>query len=295
MSSRRHFITTIAAGLGATAARRLLAGEPPPEVKTALNGPVGLQLWSLRAYLPKDLSGTLTKIRNLGIVEVEAAGLWGHPLADFRAGLDTAGLKCRAGHVNAGRLENDLAGTFKELETLGAEHVVCPWLPHDPSKGLQPEDVAKGAELFNRVGKAARAEGKRFSYHCHGYEFVPSPDGTLFDTFAKATDPELVGFEIDVFWAKAGGADPAKLIAKYADRVDLLHVKGMKKGLTFPAGSSGAPPDADVPIGTGQLDWPAVFRACAATQTRVFYLEDESPDPLGSIPKSLEYLQSLEL
>ena len=41
------------------------------EIKTALNGPVGLQMWSLREYLPKDLAGALAKVRAMGFREVE--------------------------------------------------------------------------------------------------------------------------------------------------------------------------------------------------------------------------------
>ena len=78
MTSRRTFLTTTAAGLGASALRPSWAlAADRAEIKTALNGPVGLQLWSLREYLPKDLPGTLAKVRGMGFRDVEGAGLWG--------------------------------------------------------------------------------------------------------------------------------------------------------------------------------------------------------------------------
>jgi sugar phosphate isomerase/epimerase len=134
----------------------------------------------------------------------------------------------------------------------------------------------------------------RFGYHTHGYEMVPSPEGTLFDTLAKNTDPKLLGFEIDVFWAKAGGADPAALIAGLPGRVPLLHVKDMAKGLSFPAGTAEAKDETNVPVGTGQIDWPAVLHAAKASGAEIYYLEDESPKPWEQLPKSIAYLTGLK-
>ena len=86
------------------------------EIKTALNGPVGLQLWSLREYLPKDLRGVLAKVHGMGFREVEGAGLWGHTAADLRAALDAAGLRCQSAHLGFERLRDDLRGAFAEAK-----------------------------------------------------------------------------------------------------------------------------------------------------------------------------------
>jgi hypothetical protein len=90
--SRRHFIGSLAAGLSVPAGG-LAWRAPQDEIRTALNGPVGLQMWSLREYLPKDLAGTLAKIRAMGFRDVEGAGLWKHTAGELRAALDTAGLR----------------------------------------------------------------------------------------------------------------------------------------------------------------------------------------------------------
>ena len=67
----------------------------------------------------------------------------------------------------------------------------------------------------------------------------------------------------------------------------LLHVKDMAKGLTFPVGTSQAEPDSNVPVGTGQIDWPAVFKAAKASGGEIYYIEDESTKPWEQIPQSL--------
>jgi sugar phosphate isomerase/epimerase len=294
MHSRREFLTSVAAGIGAAAAPSLTALTAlQDEIKTTLHGPVGLQLWSLREYLPKDVPGTLAKVRAMGLREVEGAGLWGQTAPALRAALDKADLRCQSAHMDFDRLRDDMPSAFAEVKTLGAKWVVCPWIPHE--KTFTRENAQKAAEVFNRVGKAAREAGLRFGYHCHGYEFVPSPEGTLFDTLAGATDPVAVEFQIDVFHAQNGGADPTALIVKYPSRVSSLHVKDLKKGHAIVAGSPGAEAEADVPVGTGQVDYPAVLRAAVKAGTSLYYIEDESKDPLANIPRSLTYLKGLKL
>jgi sugar phosphate isomerase/epimerase len=289
MHSRRKFLTAVSAGFGASA-----IGWPAAqgEIKTALNGPVGLQLWSLREYLPKDLNGTLVKIRAMGFREVEGAGLWKHTASDVRAALDAAGLRCQSAHMGFEQLRDDLPGAFAEAKALGASWVVCPWIPHGDA--FTREDALKTGDAFNRFGTAAADAGLRFAYHCHGYEFVPSTEGTLFDTLAGATDPARVTFQIDVFHALLGGADPAKLIDRYKGRVTSLHLKDLNKSFPIKTGTATAPPEADVPLGTGQIDMPAVFAAAKKASTSLYYIEDESSDPWGHIPQSLAYLKSFK-
>ena len=298
MRSRRQFLAlggaTIASLRGATLSGSRSAVAPTlREITTHLNGPVGLQLWSLREYLPKDLAGTLARARQLGFREVEGAGLWGRTAADMRAALDRAELRCRSAHIGFERLRDDPRGAFAEVKAVGAEWIVCPWIPHD--KAFTRDDALHAADAFNRFAAAARDAGLRFGYHCHGYEFVGSPDGTLFDTLAGATDPQQVLFQIDVFHALFGGADPAQLIARHGKRVVSLHLKDLKKGFPITKGTAIAPPEADVPVGSGQVDMPAVLRAAMNAGTSVYYVEDESADPWGHIPASVAYLENVKV
>ncbi len=294
MRSRRDFLTGVAAGLGATALKPASGwAADRPEIKTALNGPVGLQLWSLREYLPKDLPGTLAKVRAMGFRDVEGAGLWGHSAVALRSALDTAGLRCPSAHMGMERLRDDLSGALEEAKALGASHLVCPWIPHD--KTFTRDDALKAAEAFNGFGKAAREAGLSFGYHCHGYEFVPAPEGTLFDTLAGAADASLVEFQIDTFHAHHGGADPARLIEKHRGRVRSLHLKDQKKGFPVEAGKGTAPAEADVPVGTGQIDFPALLRAAVKAGVALYFVEDESRDPLAHIPQSVRFLEGLKL
>jgi sugar phosphate isomerase/epimerase len=295
MSSRREFLTSMAAGAGAAAiAPTWAATDDRPEIKSALNGPIGLQLYSLRDYLPKDVPGTLAKVRGMGFKEVESAGLAGLTVERFRAALDTAGLRCQSAHIGFERLDKDAPGAFAEAKVLGARGVVTAWIPHQGDVFTR-DDAVKAAEAFNRFGKAAKEAGLRYAYHCHGYEFVPSAEGTLFDTLTGATDPGLVSFQIDVFHAFNGGGDPTRVIEKLKGRVTSLHLKDLRKGVVVKAGSAKGETADDVPVGTGQVDWPAVLKAAVKSGATLYYLEDESADPLAHIPQSVSYLAGLKL
>jgi sugar phosphate isomerase/epimerase len=293
MPSRRDFLTTMAAGTSAAALFPARSWGEGREIRSPLNGPIGLQLYSLREHLPKDVPGTLAKVRAMGFREVESAGLAGRTAAELRGALDAAGLRCQSAHLGFDRLRDDMAGAVAEAKALGASWVVTAWIPHQGTFGR--ENALAAARAFDGYGKALADAGLRFAYHCHGYDSAPSPEGTLIDTIAKNTDPKLVSFQIDVFHAYHGGADPAALIERLKGRVVSLHVKDQSKSFPVEVGKGTAPPEADVPVGTGQVDWPKVLRAAVQAGASLYYIEDESSDPLGHIPQSVAYLEGLKL
>ena len=89
--------------------------------------------------------------------------------------------------------------------------------------------------------------------------------------------------------------DPVALINRYSGRVTSLHLKDLKKGVAITKGAGTATPDVDVPLGTGQVDWSVVLRAAMKAGASLYYVEDESADPWGHIPQSLQYLRKLKL
>ena len=79
----------------------------------------------------------------------------------------------------------------------------------------------------------------------------------------QETNPKLVKFEMDITWIVFPGQDPVKLLEKYKDRWQLMHLKDLKKGVEGNL-SGGTDPNNDVVLGTGQIDMPAVQAAFAA-------------------------------
>jgi len=286
MITRRIFLGTMAGGVGASlAARRLGAGGG------VARAPFGLQLWSVRHDLDKDLPGTLARVKSLGIDEVESAGYHKRTAAEFAAELRKAGLRCQSMHVGWERMEADFSGVLRDAEALGARFVVNPYLPYQGKAIATREEILRAAAAFAKWAREAKAAGRRFAYHLHSQEFGPATEGTLFDVLAAESGPE-VGFEFDVFWVVWGGGDPVKLMEKYAGRVWLTHIKDMAK--TIVPGKEGQDLEsANVVAGTGRIDIAGVLRAGAKAGVEINYIEDESPDPFAQIPKSLVYLKGL--
>lgn len=254
--------------------------------------PVGLQLYSLRAMMAKDIPGTLARVRKLGFTDVEMASMYGHSAAEWHRMLDDAGLTCSSIHVQYIEIGSDVQKVIENAKTVGATFVVVPWIPH---VGPFSESVAHDAAAnFNRWGEKLAKHGLKFGYHPHGYEFEPTGSGTLFDTLVSETKKENCNFELDVFWALHAGQDPVALMKKYPDRFPLLHLKDMQRGVRTGIVSGSLPVKYSVVLGQGQLDMPALAKESAAVHITESYIEDENENAIKQIPLSLDYLKTLE-
>src|SRR5882757_8638332 len=194
----------------------------------SFKGPIGLQLYSLRADFAKDVPGTMAKVKGFGIQYVETASTYGMTPEKFLALLDANGLKAISGHFSYDMYRTNAHAVAHQAEALGLKYAGCAWIPH---KGDFDEKGARdAAAVFNEAGKELAEHGIKFFYHTHGYEFQPYKDGTLFDLLMAETNPKLVSYQMDVFWIVHPGQDPVKLLGKYGSRFELMHVKDMKAG-----------------------------------------------------------------
>lgn len=252
--------------------------------------PLGLEIYSLRREMEKNIPGTLAAIRRMGFVEVEVPGLYGLTSRDFRARLDDAGLRATAMVAQEAQLRDRFPQTAADAHTLGADWVIFPWISHGAA--FTREDCLKAAESFNRWGAALKAEQLKFCYHPHGYEFQSSAEGTLFDLLAERTDALLVRFQMDVFWVLWPGQDPVALLRKYPRRFPLMHLKDLARGARGNL-TGRAPDEASVPVGSGVADWPAILHEARRFGVERYYIEDESAAAMEQIPRSLRYLRSI--
>ncbi len=249
----------------------------------------GVQAYSFRNYFPKDMIGTLDKIQEMGITKIEGDG--GRiPPEEFRKLCAARGITIPSTGASFAELENDAMSIVDKAKKLGAEFVMCAWVPHNGD--FKKADADKAISVFNKAGEVLANNGIAFTYHAHGYEFQPHSDGTLLDYIIENTDPKYVSFEMDIFWIHFGGGDPVTLMQKYGSRWKLMHMKDMKKG-TPKNLSGGTSVENNVPLGTGELDMPAIIKEGNRIGIAHYFIEDESSAVVSQVPKTIAYLRSL--
>jgi sugar phosphate isomerase/epimerase len=258
----------------------------------SFKGPIGLQLYSLRADFKKDVPGTMAKVGAYNIKYVELASTYGLEPEKFLALLDANGLKAVSGHFPYDMYRTNAHAVAHQAKALGLKYAGCAWIPHQGD--FDEKEARDAAAVFNEAGKILAAHGIKFFYHTHGYEFQPYQDGTLFDLLMKETDPKLVRYQMDVFWIVHPGQDPVKLLGKYGSRFELMHVKDMKAGTEHNLTGGTKDLNNDVQVGTGIMDWPAILGAAKKAGVKWYFIEDESDEAARHVPGSLKYLEAVK-
>ncbi len=256
-------------------------------------GPVGIQLYSLRAQFTRNVPQTIGTVKGFGIQEVELAGNNNLKNPAYRQMLEQAGLKPIAGHFPMERITGDTEAVAKECQDLGIRYVGAAWIK---GKGeFDIEAAQKAAADFNKAGKALAAHGIKVFYHCHGYEFKHRNSSGLkaMDILIRETDSRYVAFEMDILWVQYPGEDPAAWLAKYPGRWELMHLKDLKKGVPTGFHNGGTDPNNDVALGTGQMDWAKILKAAQKSGVKHYFIEDESASSVEQIPQSLKFLESV--
>ena len=257
--------------------------------KPLYTAPLGIEAYTFRVGFSKDPVSTLDTIQVLGFTEMEgnSAG----------RGADSFRLLCQARGINlisygAGyeQLVKSPDSVAAQAKALGAKFVMCAWIPH--SSLFNIDNAKKAVEDFNRVGKILKDKGLVFCYHAHGYEFQSYENGTLLDYIINNTNPKWVSFEMDIFWIRFGGGDPVALLRLYGNRWKLMHLKDLRKGAKTNA-SGLSTPDNDVPLGTGELDIPAILKEAKKIGIKHYFIEDESNQESIHVRQSIQYLKSL--
>jgi sugar phosphate isomerase/epimerase len=302
MTSRRSFLHLLGTGLvipfasplGARARQDGAApGVKAADVLRRFGGSLGLQLYSLRQQMEKDVPGALARVRGWGLSEVETASFYGRTAAAFAEELKRANLKATGMHAGYELLRDTMKQAVADAKALGVTYVTTAWIPHKAP--FTHKNAEAAAKHFTEWGRALKSEGLRFMYHLHGYEFAPGPAGTLLDTILQGTPADTVQFEMDVFWVVRGGGDPVALLERNKGRFAALHLKDMAKGTAVGDFSGAAPDGTNVPLGTGMIDYPRVLRAARDCGTTFFYIEDESENVVEQVPLTLRYLGGLSL
>ncbi len=265
---------------------------------------LGLQLWTVREQLAADPVATLEAIAAAGYRQVElmdtrqAATLL--PICkDLGLAVNSSfmlwtSLTGRWDLVPHESKKMDFSAVLDQANEAGLSHLVFGYLT--PGERQSLDDYRKWADLLNQAGEKARSHGLQMAYHNHNFEFAPIGNNSHllpFELLAERLDAQLMPFELDVFWAAIAGHDPAELIKKYGNRLELLHLKDLQANTAILTDTAEVPEAAFQALGQGTLGIKALATLGKEQGVRHCFVEqDFSPNPLEDMAISINYLQS---
>lgn len=238
---------------------------------------ISVQLYTLREEAAKDLPGVIARLGRIGYAGVETAGLYGLGPAEFKALVDDAGLEVSAAHVQM-ITEKNADEVFDEQEALGNRELVVAFLP--PEFFNDADSTQRVADKLNAAHALATARGFTLGYHNHWWEFATRiGDQTAHAYLFERLDASVFA-EIDTYWARVGGADPARVVAGLAERARMLHLKD---------GPADDPESPMTAVGAGVLDVAAIAAASRA-RWHVVELDRCATDMFEAVEQSYRYL-----
>jgi sugar phosphate isomerase/epimerase len=246
---------------------------------------VGIQLYSVRQEMQRDMPGTLARLAEIGYREVEFAGYFGRTPAEVRALLERNRLSAPSTHLPIEVMRGNWDKALDDSVAIGHQFVTIPWLPENLRGNA--ESWRSVAKEFNRAAERARSKGLGFAYHNHDFEFKRTDGLVPFDILLAETDPALVSFEMDIYWVTMAGGDPRAYFRQYPTRFSMVHVKD----------SAGPPNHAQTDVGSGTINFASILGLDADQKHSVkhaFVEHDQPPDPMAFAKKSFDYLSKLE-
>ncbi len=240
--------------------------------------PISVQLYSVREAAAKDFPAVLKRIAGMGYAGVEFAGFHGHTPRELRRIVDDLGLKVSSNHGPMPTKEN-VNEIIDTAHTLGYTRHVAGF---GPNQFTSKADTLKCAEIAQTAAELLKGSGVTFGLHNHWWEFDKQFDGQYPHEIMMAAAPDCFA-QIDTYWVKVGGADPAQIVRQYGARAPLLHIKD----------GPGAKEQSMTAVGAGIMDWKAVIGAAAdTTEWLIVELDRCDTDMFEAVAESCRYLVS---
>ena len=272
--SRRHFLKQ-------SSVASVLAFSPSMAIQAQNRkvSRIGLQLYSLRNEMAADFEGTLQKVAELGYKEMQFAGYHGRSPEHVRRLLDQLGLTSPAAHVSLNIVKEDLEKQIDIARELGQKYIVIPSIPADERTLSHYENHAK---TLNEAGKKCKEAGLTVAYHNHSFEFEMQNNKIGYDYLLSLTDPNLVSFELDLYWAVNADVDPISIFKKHPGRFPMVHVKDRNAQGQM------------VDVGRGIINFSEIFSHSDTAGIKHYFVEHDYPDDgINSIAYSFNALSNI--
>ena len=242
--------------------------------------PIALQLYTLRDDTAKDYAGVVRRVAAMGYEGVEPAGFTGTTPQAAGKLFKELGLAVPAVHAFPPPTGAKLTEWLDTLAALGCKRVVSGFGP-DQFKTL---DLTKhSCDVLNAAYAEISAHGIQLAVHNHWWEYLVVEGQYPYQIMLKTLNP-AIQFELDTYWAKTGGVDPAKAVKELGKRAPLLHIK-----------DGPATREADMQaIGECVLDFPGILKASAGNaEWLIVELDRCATDMFVAVEKSVKYLKRI--
>ena len=256
----------------------------------------GLALYTVRDAMDEDAKTTLKMVSNIGYKNIEAAGYkdgkyYNMSPVDFKkylAELNLIGISTHQGSVTLDNAEVEMA----HAKEAGFEYFVVPIPPmglfnfDNTTNTMSMKGSAENlAEILNKLGEKANNAGLKLLYHNHDFEFKKDKDGiVIIDYLLENCNPELVNFQMDLFWVTKAGANPKVYFEKYPGRFKMWHVKDMDQEGNF------------APVGNGTIDFASILAQKEKSGMLYYMVEQDKTfnmEPLEAIKVSHKAIEHI--
>lgn len=240
---------------------------------------LGVQLYSVREELAVDYVGTIERLAAAGYNAVEPAGMFGESVESAVQLYESLGLKVPSLHGPILKADQR-AAVLETASALNAKFIVCAFIPPDEFATLA--QVESHCDALNEANAEVQAAGFTLLYHNHWWEYENHEYGVPLEIMLNLLDP-TVGIELDIYWAKVGGADPVSALNALGSRLKLLHAKD-------------GPATKDDPmqaLGEGVMNYPALLPYATAAEWKIVELDRCATDMLEALEKSAAYMQQI--
>ena len=292
MTSRRTFLQQVVM----IASSPLAFPAPQPRRRYKL----GLQLFTMRAAMARDVVGTLKRVAAMGYQDFETYGFnpetigyYGMPAKEFAQRLRDLNLTTSSGHYDLNRFVSSSVDDFKRYvdrsiegaHVLGHEYITWPYLD-EGDRTIEKFKIV--AERLNIAGAQAKKAGLLVAYHNHDFEFVEQNGQIGYDVILRDTDPALVKLQIDLYWIAHGSKlTPHDWFKRAPGRFVMWHIKDMHKT------------SRDyTELGNGTIDFTRIWPDAELAGMKYFYVEQGgnfTHDPFQSVADSAEYVKRVLL
>jgi len=247
---------------------------------------IGVQLYTVRDFMktPEDVRSTFKRLKEMGYDQAQTAGS-AIPYEEFAQIAKEEKLEIVGTHESFQRMVDDFDEALRIQKVLDCNIMGV----GGSGRNIRDiEEVKKAIADMNTICAKLKPLGMKFSYHHHSAEFIKHDNGkTVMDMFVEGLDKEVGTFCVDTYWLQNGGADVRYWIEKLSNRIEVLHLKDMRKDINEPDWQK----CFYCEIGEGNLYWDGIMESASKANVKYYVVEqDFSEDPFKSLEISSKFL-----